>query len=542
MITVLKIKEGNSSSQEMSCCGDYQYIAQFDNMFPDDKVYIKSDDFVLILDGMVLNKKQMLKNDSSLSWGDFLINLYKTKGEQFFAQLRGSFVGALYDVKKDKWIFFKDQLGTIPMFFSSTNHLFVSSDIADLYHRMKSCGIALNLDPIGIKMMFDEDVTMDGYTICQEIRRVHPGCYLVFENGIIKEKQFYEIKRNEFKLSCEEEYLDLIDESFQNAIKKQFSKDDEYGYKVITLLSGGIDSRIMVWVSHQLGWEKQLNLTFANSGSYDETIARQIAKDLRHEWLFKPLDDGNFLYNVDDCSNITGGNLTLARMAHIRSITSLIDHTVTNLGAIHSGSRGEFLKGVEAMGGHCNKDSNHYLDYFKKLGISSILDYSDPEVCTIINSDLFNTWGVQQTPFVELDFFETTLKIPAALRLNEHIYEQWICKRHPDANKYIWATTGLPYGSKRYNPKVPFVNCYLHQLPNYIGYKMGRHGFGMNPWNKFYENNKGLKSFFDSYAQYLEAIKDEKIRIEIKNGLDSDVLSRKFKAVTVLSAVKLFFS
>lgn len=542
MITLSKIKENNLPVIGATRCGDYEYIAKFDNRFPDDKICYKSDDYVLLLDGLVLNRSQILKGRNKTNWAECVLDLYLEKGEKFFMNLEGSYVGALYDVKKDKWVVFKDHLGSFPVFYANTGQLFVSTDIACLYRMMKQSGITLNLDPIGIKMLFFCDLSIDGYTICQEVKWLHPGCYLVYENGQIAEKQFYEITRNEIHLSSEDEYLDMIDESFCDAIKKQFSKDSEYGYKTITLLSGGIDSRIMVWISHQMGWNKQLNVTFANSGSYDETIARQIAMDLGHEWLFKPLEDANFMYLVDDCSMITGGNMVFSRMAHMRSMTSLINYEGANFGVMHSGTKGEFLKGDEAAGGH-NGSSNYYMDFLKKNHVKPSIEYDDPEVFTIYSRELFNKWGIDQSPFMELGFFETTMRIPNQLRLTEYIYKQWICKRHPDANKYAWATTGLPYGSKRFNPQIPILNCYLHQLPNYLGYKMGRHGFGMNPYSKFYNNNNiGLRSFYDSYAQYLVAIADEGIRTEIKSSLESDNIYRKFRAVTILSAIKLFFS
>ena len=542
MIAVSIINDNNPVNNKGIRYGEYEYVADYDNRFPDDKVCFHSDDYILLLDGLVLNRVQLLKENPKFVWAEYLIDLYRRDGEKFFAQLRGSFVGALYDVKRNKWIIFKDHLGSYPIFYANNGQLCVSSDITYLYNTMKQNGVKLNLDPIGIQMMFDCDLAIDGYTICKEVRWLHPGCYLVYENNRIEEKQFYEFTRNEIQLSSEDEYLDMIDEAFCNAIKTQFSKDDEYGYKTITLLSGGMDSRMVVWMAHQLGWNKQLNITFANSGSYDETIAHQIAKDLCHEWLFKPLEDGNFMYLVDDCTLKTGGNMTFTRMVLQLSSLRLIDFEGAKYGALHTGTKGEFLKGDEASGGHTNVNSNYYLDYLNKIGVTPFHNYSDPELFSIISREFFNRWGLDQSPFMELDFFEITMKIPTKLRLNEYIYKQWVCKRHSDANKYAWATTGLPYGSKRFNPKVPYLHCYLHQLPKYISYKMGKNGFGMNPWLQFYNNNKGLKPFYEDYAKYLDAIEDDKIRDKMEKSLFSNNLVLKFKAVTVLSAVKMFFS
>ena len=50
-------------------------------------------------------------------------------------------------------------------------------------------------------------------------------------------------------------------------------------------LSGGLDSRMTVWVAHDLGYTHQLNMTFCQSNYLDFKIAQQIATDLRHDFM-----------------------------------------------------------------------------------------------------------------------------------------------------------------------------------------------------------------------------------------------------------------
>lgn len=539
MIAISNNKCNGKKENELFVNG-YRCIAKFNGRFPEDKIRFQSENYVLVLDGIVLNKQEIIKNDELYT--ETIINLYQKYGEQFFKHLRGSFVGALYDKIKDVWIVFRDQLGSRSVYYSTNSGLIVSTDIEWLYYEMKHNNMDLHLDKNGIQTLFDFGITIDGLTICKEVRRVHPGCYLVYENGKLSEKQFYEIRRNEVEYDSEDEYLDLIDEAYKEAVKRQFGKDDENGYKTITCLSGGVDSRMMVWISHQLGWQRQLNITFSNSGWYDETIARQIAKDLHHEWLFKPLDDAQFLYDVDKASCITGGNSSFIGVLHMRSLTGLINFEGAHLGSLHTGSQGEVFKGEAVASGLVNKGGNRYAQYLKDIGIESIIDYSDAEVATIINKYLFIAQGESLSPLLELDFFEKILSIPAKLRKDEYIYKQWIKKRYPDANKYDWATTGLPYGSKRFNPVLPIAHCHLHQLPKYLKYKLGYGGYGMNPWNQFYNSDKGIKVHYDNYEKYLEAIDDNELKMKVKSYFTSSTLSRRFKAITILSAVKLFFS
>ena len=83
----------------------------------------------------------------------------------------------------------------------------------------------------------------------------------------------------------------------------------EYGYNHICSLSGGLDSRMTAIVAHEMGYDQQLNITFSQSDYLDETIAKQIASDYGHNWMFKSLDNGIFLFDIDSCSFLINGIL-----------------------------------------------------------------------------------------------------------------------------------------------------------------------------------------------------------------------------------------
>ena len=530
-----------ASNPDELCFENYYCKTDFVRRFSGDKIRIQTEDYLLVLDGIVLNKKDIMSETPNKSWHDSLIDKYKEKGETFFSFLRGSFVGVLLDKSSKRCIIFRDQLGSRPVYFSTYGHLAgVSTSISELYEEIKKYK-SLELCPEGIQMLLDFGITIDGYTIAKGVKMLHPGCYLVCENGVFVEKVFYTFKRDEVKLSSESDYVDMIDDAYREAIKRQFSKDDEYGYKTIACLSGGIDSRMTVWISHELGWKHQLNITFSNSGWYDETTARKISLDLRHEWLFKRLEDANFMTDIDAATLVTGGNRNYIGVAHSRSMTSLIDYDGGGFGMLHTGSQGEVLKGEAVVGGNINKNDNRYWDYLKKHGINSPMDYSDPEIATIINKYLFIAQNDSMSPLLELDFFEQTLKIPASLRKDEYIYRKWVTTKYKEMNKYVWATTGAPYGSKAFNPYIKKCGCYMRQLPKYINYKLGNGGFAMNPWNYFVGMNKELLPLYETYLGYCDLIKDEDLRKRVTDLFQSRDITKKMKAVSLFSAIKLFF-
>lgn len=123
---------------------------------------------------------------------------------------------------------------------------------------------------------------------------MNAGKYIKIENNKFEIKTYYELDNTPNYNQTEDEIIDNINELFRNAVKLEFEKDKEYRYKHIVALSGGLDSRMTTWVAHDMGYTDQLNYTFSQSDYLDETIAKEIARDLEHEWIFKFLDNGVF--------------------------------------------------------------------------------------------------------------------------------------------------------------------------------------------------------------------------------------------------------
>ena len=130
-----------------------------------------------------------------------------------------------------------------------------------------------------------------------------PEIISVFRDGSVEMINYYKLPKSKLEGNVDEDQIiEMLDIKFREAIRLQFEKDREYSYKHLVTLSGGLDSRMTSWVAHQMGYVDQLNLTFSQSDYLDETIAKKIAADLKHEWIFKALDNGTFLKDIDEIS------------------------------------------------------------------------------------------------------------------------------------------------------------------------------------------------------------------------------------------------
>ena len=172
-----------------------------------------------------------------------------------------------------------------------------------VYDYFKINHIAYSLSIESAYLLLTYGYMLDNRTLCNKIFKITPGCYLVIEDDKIEEKRYCLLSNEPDYSLSERDAIELYDSEFRRAVKLQFEKDREYNYKHLVALSGGLDSRMTTWVAHELGYTEQLNFTFSQSDYWDEVVPKQIARDIKHEWIFKALDNGLWLYDIDEITD-----------------------------------------------------------------------------------------------------------------------------------------------------------------------------------------------------------------------------------------------
>lgn len=526
--------------------------------FEKDKLFYKNQDFVVILDGVVLNKKQLMKNSHCDSWSETILIRY-LEDESFFSVFRGSFSGLIYDRKKNKTIIFTDQIGSKFLFYKQIDScLFVTSMMPEMFKFLKTNSHTLELDEEAAYMLLSYGYMLDAKTLLKNVFKLNAGCYIVFEDGKIREKRYCLLDNTPDYSLNEKTAIELIDNEFRRATKLEFDKDNEYNYKHIASLSAGLDSRMTSWVAHELGYKNQVNLTFSQSDYLDESVPQKIASDLKHEWIFKSLDDGAWLTDAEEITNITGGNALYYGLAHSNSIMRYLNFS--SLGMLHTGQLGDVVIGTFY---ESNKDQTQYSlgdgAYSKKL-ISKIChfeNYSNQEIAKFYHRGFNGANAGQQSiyqytetcsPFMDWDFMNNVLKIPISLRYRHNIYKKWVLKCYPDAANYIWEKIGC-----RINRRIGIISYKGHSvriedLPKKVLYKIcpqlkNNNPFGMNPLGYYLHTNEQIQNYIDNAFQKIpnlieskELISDlNQIRI---NGTPVEII----EAVSLLKAIELMKS
>ena len=530
--------------------------------FRDDKIFVENDKYIAILDGVVLNKKQLQEQYGSKLWADVIIEMYIRKGETFFSELRGSFSGAIVDKEKcGKVILFTDHLGTRFTYYTHVDGFFcVTENMGHIYEIMKENDIHYGLSIEGAYMLLSYGFMLENRTLCEQVRKIQPGCYVTFENNVVSEKCYYKLDNTPDMSITESDAIEIVDENFRKAVIREFEKDCEYGYQHLVALSGGLDSRMTCFVAHHCGYEKQLNFTFSQTNYWDEIVPKQIAEDLRHEWIFKALDNGLWLLDVDEITRKTGGNVLYYGTAHGNSFYKYLNFE--KLGLIHSGQLGDVVIGThissdEEMKEYQKGEGSYSRQLIGRLDLHSANSLNQElglwyyRYLNGTNNGLQNAYNYTESlsPFMDINLLENILTIPKQLRYNHRLYKKWITVKYPVAANYVWETLGTKITKPMYN--IMGRELTIHQLFTKIGSRLsnvignnGRMGGTrqhMNPIAFYYSNNDELRNLFDSYRQYIKLIENFQLRKDVEELFNSGTPMERIQAVSLLSAIKLFY-
>ena len=555
---------------------DYRDIVcrnQMIHKFEQDKVFVETEGFILLLDGVVTNRRELIDqsgrscDDSAfLSWSQTLLSLYEKEGEAFFASLRGSFAGALYDKCREKWIIFSDQIGSKFVYYAQVGGFFCCAlEMGQIYKILQENDIAYHLDDFGPWMLLTYGFMLDSTTLCREVRKINPGCYITLQNGNLIEHRYYMLDNTPDPSITEQDAIDIIDHYFRRAVILDFEKDKEYGYRHLVGLSGGLDCRMTSFVAQDCGYTDQLNMTFSQTGYWDQTLPMKMSAAMKHEWIFKALDNGLWLYDVDEIIRSNGGNVLYYGTAHSNSLLKYLNFEP--LGLEHTGQLGDvivgsFVKADEkdakySLGdrAYSKKYLEHLSDYQLTLSTSKEIGLFYYRGFNGTNNGLQYVYNYSETlsPFLEKDFMEKALSIPLGLRQNHYIYKKWILAKYPQAAEYEWETTGrkitdvlAPSKSKSFvlsSFKTPIKAIVKKIIGKTAGNKNEQEiPIGMNPVDYYISHNQDLRNYLAEYFQYMEAISDPEIRKTLEGIRESGSATEKLQAVSLLGTIKLFYS
>ncbi|GIO27070.1 asparagine synthase (glutamine-hydrolyzing) [Ornithinibacillus bavariensis] len=244
-------------------------------------MFNEDDSISIIFNGEIYNY-QTLMDDlkekghifKSQSDTEVIIHGYEEYGIDILQKLRGMFAFALWDKKKESLVIARDFFGIKPLYYTQNttdNSLLFGSEIKSF---LKFPGFQKELNKQALKPYLTFQYSVLDETFFKGVYKLRPGHYMIYKNGQIDIKQYWDIPFDTEENSLEY-YVEKIKETMEESVKYHRISD----VKVGSFLSGGVDSS---YVTALLKPDKTFSVGFKDyEGIFNETnIAADLSKQL----------------------------------------------------------------------------------------------------------------------------------------------------------------------------------------------------------------------------------------------------------------------
>ncbi|MFC1701022.1 asparagine synthase (glutamine-hydrolyzing) [Patescibacteria group bacterium] len=229
-----------------------------------------------------------------------IVHLYEEYGEEFLNKLNGMFSFALWDNDKKKLILARDRLGQKPLYYSIVNQSLVFS--SELKAILEYSFLKKDIDWKSLAKYLIYEYIPSPHTIFKNIYKLGPGEYIVYQDGNLVIKKYWEVSFNKYsKEITKQEYLSQLDEKIDEAVSIRLMADVPLGI----FLSGGIDSTSIAYYAQKksLNKIKTFSIGFSDKSFDESDYSRQAAKFLQtehYEQILEPKDCLGLIPKISD--------------------------------------------------------------------------------------------------------------------------------------------------------------------------------------------------------------------------------------------------
>ena len=545
----------------IECLGEYNQIDDLkvcnkgQSKFENDCVMRTDNNNVFCLQGYIFNKNLFCAR--SKEWGEAFSKSMGDDFERTLSMLRGAFCGFYYSGADGLLRVFTDQIANKAIYYyANGDKWIIGTYLDDMAAVLKANGQKLTFNETAVRYMLSYGYMLDDSTFITEIRRVLPGEYVTIKEGQAIAERYYLIPNKEIEMT-EEEAVERIDASFRQAVQREFEKDKEYGYRHLVDLSGGLDSRMTCWVAHSMGYTDQINMTYSRSGYLDEAIARKVAGYLKHEYIFKTLDDAVWMKDIDETTSLNNGAALFLGITGGSRMLGLLN--TEQFGIEHTGMIGDailstfyhdrdFNFGPPRLGFHRYSERLQY-SFDEKI----LSKYPCQEMFAIYTRGILGAQSSYITrqhyvetssPFMDVDFLETVFSIPFEYRDRHHIYLRWMKEKYPQATEFGWEKWGgiKPREDQIWKRRFRTLHRLLDMKAATL---LGKSSIdNMTPVDYWYNKEPSIQMKFEQYYRgYVNSpMISDALRADIQKMYKEGTVMEKGMALTVLAEVKKYFT
>lgn len=524
-----------------------------------DDFFVQTESFVFLLEGVLLNKKKLLHEYAVKNFETLVLELFAQKKEGLIKEFEGEIRGFIYDKIANSLFVFTNITSTQRVFYGKFGkQIFVDTNLVRFNETLKNAGITSEPDLDSLYQFLCFSNLPERKTPIIGISKVLDAHYLEIDCNDLKisEKEYFNLSEVATFKRNKDFAIDKIHEVFTDSVLMEYQKDTELGKNHLSLLSGGLDSRVAMMYAIQNNEIPDNALCFSQSGYFDHTISEKIAEDFGIHYEFIPLDGGKFLYKIDELTEISEGMVFYTGGIHVSHAVEKMKYE--NFGLFHSGQIGD---GV--LGGFNSEPRRKKPTQFKIVvndtflpkvqdSLSQILkNYETEELFllrniaynrTLLGAHVLQQKRYQTSPFMSRDFLKLAISLPEEWKFNHYFYIEWINKHCKESTKYQWERTLMKPNAKW---KTVFGDQFLKRsfrLLNEKILKTPQHA-SMYPYQYYYDNDRKMQEFYQDYFnKNLHRIENyPELLADVKQLFQSKNFHVKTQSINILSIFKLYF-
>lgn len=221
---------------------------------------------------------------------EVLVHLYEQEGVEGVARLRGMFVYAIWDARKQRLFLARDRFGKKPIYYAALEDgLYFGSELKCLV----TAGVPREVDDEALRLYFQFTYIPDPHTCFRAVRKLEAGCWLTYDSsGELRQGRYWRLPPPNGSDAAEftgDQAGARLRELFDESVRLRMIADVPLG----AFLSGGIDSSLVVASMAMQSTEpvRTFSIGFEEAEFSELPYAAQVAQRYRtdhHEIMVRP--------------------------------------------------------------------------------------------------------------------------------------------------------------------------------------------------------------------------------------------------------------
>jgi asparagine synthase (glutamine-hydrolysing) len=335
----------------------------------------------LVMEGELYNAEAlertvMVDRSPARSHAELMLRLYERCGTTCLGRVNGAFVVAVWDSRQKQLVVFNDRLGLHPLYYAlDSGGVLFGSGVRAL---LAEPALKRSVDLVAINQFLIHDHALGDRTFLESVRLLPQASVLTYRDGASTIRPYWQLRYPEYyEPRPEQAYV----EGFQHHLREAVRRQREDTRPAAMLLSGGLDSRLLLGLLCEDGPKVQ-TFTFGVPRCDDALVAEEVARacgtrhrffELKSDWLIDIAEAA--VRTTDGLGNI----VNLHTMANIEAQSQYAD-------VLYKGFLGDALFGFavfrQMWGDYAN--GARYEIHRSVHRANGVLNYEPPEEAKLL--------------------------------------------------------------------------------------------------------------------------------------------------------------